>query len=298
MEPGLASGSRWVYRDRIRTSEFAAPSPHMTPENAKWYKATITTPEMRCKALVMSEMPWVRFFPSDWLGGTRALSAAETGIYITLIATMYERGSPIAFDATKLARLCGASNSSFRAALTSLIADGKIIETEAGLWNERVAKEVVYRQEKSDVGSRAAKAKWDKKRNEINGNDDALAMHSQSDRNANQKPEPDAIKKDINPLPPKRGRRVVLDDPELEREFLESIIGEYPKSPHTLMSEARRAYAALPKSKRVSCMRGIARYSMQFEEKYPNEAERLAQCQYVMGLHKWIKKSAWEDYLV
>jgi len=114
-------------------------------------------------------MPWVRFFPSDWLGGTRSLSAAETGIYITLVATMYERGSPISFDHAKLARLCGASNSTFKAALSSLITDGKIIQTQEGLWNERVGKEVVYRQEKSEVGSRAAKIKWDRKRNEIHG---------------------------------------------------------------------------------------------------------------------------------
>ena len=39
----------------------------------------------------MSKMPWIRFFPSDWLAGTRGMSAVETGVYITLIATMYER---------------------------------------------------------------------------------------------------------------------------------------------------------------------------------------------------------------
>lgn len=147
---------------------------------------------------VMSDMPWVRFFPSDWLGGTRSLSAAETGIYITLVATMYERSAPISYDHAKLARLCGASNSTFKAALASLIEDGKIIETPEGLWNERVQKEVVYRQEKSEVGSRAAKVKWDRKRNEINETTDAPAMPSLSDRNANQKPElePEARKKE------------------------------------------------------------------------------------------------------
>ena len=157
----------------------------------------------------MSEMPWVRFFPSDWLGGTRAMSASETGIYITLIATMYERGEPIPVDHARMARLCGASNSVFKACLKALIDDGKIIETEKGLWNDRVQKEVVYRQEKSQVGLQAANARWDKKRNEINVNDDALAMPSQCARNANQKPEPDIKERDTNvSLKKNRGSRI------------------------------------------------------------------------------------------
>lgn len=139
----------------------------------------------------MSGMPWVRFFPSDWLGGTRSMSAAETGIYITLVATMYEKGEPIPEDHARLARLCGASNSTFKTCLLALIDDGKIVRTDNGLWNERVQKETVYRLEKSEVGSRAAKTKWDRKRNEINDDSYAPAMPSQSDRNANQKPESD-----------------------------------------------------------------------------------------------------------
>lgn len=132
----------------------------------------------------MAEMPWFRFFPSDWLGGTRAMSAAETGIYITLIATMYERGEPIPEDHARLARLCGASNSVFKNCIQSLIEEDKIVRVEGGLWNDRVQKEVLYRAEKSEVGSRAAKAKWEQKRNENNGKNDATAMPEQSDRNA------------------------------------------------------------------------------------------------------------------
>lgn len=137
----------------------------------------------------MSKMPWVRFFPSDWLGGTRGMSAVETGVYITLIATMYERGEPIPEDHSRLARLCGASNSAFKKALDTLIDEGKISRSEAGLWNDRVEKEQVYLSEKSEVGSRAANARWSKKDKENNIRDDADALHSQSPGNANQKPD-------------------------------------------------------------------------------------------------------------
>lgn len=137
----------------------------------------------------MSKMPWVRFFPSDWLGGTRGMSAVETGVYITLIATMYERNEPIVEDHARLARLCGASNSAFKKALETLLDEGKITRTERGLWNDRVEKEQVYLSEKSEVGSRAANARWGRKDNENNTGDDANALPAQSDGNANQKPD-------------------------------------------------------------------------------------------------------------
>jgi len=59
------------------------------------------------------KQPYVRFFASDWLGGTRGMKAAEVGIYITLIAMMYERCEPLPEDHKRLARQCGCSVSVF-----------------------------------------------------------------------------------------------------------------------------------------------------------------------------------------
>ena len=145
----------------------------------------------------MSKLPWVRFFPSDWLAGTRGMSACEAGIYITLIATMYERNEPVPEDQKRLARLCGASLSSFRKALDMLIDDGKIQRTSDGLWNERVEKENSFRAEKSQVGQQNAIARWGKKYNKNNGRDDAIAMQRQCNGNANQKPDTRKKKEDL-----------------------------------------------------------------------------------------------------
>lgn len=106
----------------------------------------------------MSALPWVRFYPSDWLAGTRGLSAAETGIYITLIASMYERGEPIPEDHARLARACGASNSSFKAALEVLVDGRKIVRVDGGLWNNRVGKESAHRTGVSDAARQAGLA--------------------------------------------------------------------------------------------------------------------------------------------
>lgn len=115
----------------------------------------------------MSEVPWIRFFPSDWLAGTRGLSASETGVYITLIATMYERGHPLPEDHGRLARLCGASNSSFKSALEALTVGGKILRVEGGLWNERVGKEGQHRAEKSEAARAAASYRWENQKVEV-----------------------------------------------------------------------------------------------------------------------------------
>lgn len=123
----------------------------------------------------MSASPWVRFYPSDWLAGTRGMTAAETGIYMTLIMMMYERQEPIRDDRPRLARLCGASNAVFKRAIEQLVEDGKIIEREGGLWNERVEKELSYRREIATVAREKANSKWDKKRKE--NNDSPMPQH-------------------------------------------------------------------------------------------------------------------------
>lgn len=159
----------------------------------------------------MSKMPWIRFFPSDWLAGTRGMSAVETGVYITLIATMYERGEPIPEDHARLARLCGASNSSFAKAIDTLVDEGKITRVNGGLWNDRVEKEQVYLSEKSEVGLRAARARWSKKDNENSACNDANALPAHSERYANQKPEARIVKEEPTGSSKKRGSRLSPD---------------------------------------------------------------------------------------
>lgn len=172
----------------------------------------------------MKKMPWVRFFASDWLAGTRGMSAVETGVYITLIATMYERGEPIQEDHARLARLCGASNSAFKKALETLVDEGKITRSANGLWNDRVEKEQVYLSEKSEVGSKAASARWGKKDNENNGGDDANALHTQSEGNANQKPDTRTISSSLRSEESAR-----VEKPDFQREFETEFWPVYPR---------------------------------------------------------------------
>jgi len=132
----------------------------------------------------MSEGPWIRFFPSDWLAGTRGMSAAETGIYITLIAMMYERGEPLRDDRTRLARLCGTTPAALKSTLETLIDEDKIQVIDGGYWNRKVGVETEFRREKSTSARDAADKRW-KNKQQNQRRDDADAMPEQSGRNAN-----------------------------------------------------------------------------------------------------------------
>lgn len=135
----------------------------------------------------MSDAPWIKFYPSDWLTGTRGMTAAETGVYITLIALMYEKGAPLQNTAA-LARTCGCTAPLFRRVLDALIEQEKITETEGLLFNDRVEKELDARVRSSSVRAAAASARWQK--DETNqGNESKVALQNASTRTRGQIPD-------------------------------------------------------------------------------------------------------------
>jgi uncharacterized protein YdaU (DUF1376 family) len=220
----------------------------------------------------MSEGPWIRFFPSDWLAGTRGMTAAETGIYITLIAMMYERGEPIPNDVGRLARLCGTTTAALKSTLSVLCDEGKISVVDGGFWNDRVGVETEIRRDKSTSAQKSAETRWGKNKQKQQS-EDANALQTQSDRNANQIP--DTRSRDAN-ASLKR---------EIEREFHDEFWPIYP-----LKVGKPQALAAYVKArKRASfdaIMAGLRRYS----------AERDGQDkQFTKQAQGWLNRDGWGD---
>lgn len=174
----------------------------------------------------MSELPWFQFYPNDWLAGTRGLSAVETGVYITIIATLYDRGEPLPNDPERLSRLCGASKRVFVAALARLLDDKKLIMTECGIWNARVAEELQSRNEKVDRNKKAADARWNGKtqQNQQQSDADALQPHCQNDAISevrSQKSEEDVVSVGAREAPPTDVSRETHPEPDLAELELE-----------------------------------------------------------------------------
>jgi uncharacterized protein YdaU (DUF1376 family) len=126
---------------------------------------------------------WIKFYPSDWLSGTRGLSAAETGVYITLITMMYEREGPVANEPKRLARQMGMTAAAFEKVVDELLGQGKILLTEEGFWKDRVAKEIKNRAEKSEAASESASKRWNKT-SQKQSNSDANALETQCEVDA------------------------------------------------------------------------------------------------------------------
>jgi uncharacterized protein YdaU (DUF1376 family) len=106
--------------------------------------------------------PWFRFFPSDWMAGVSGLSAGERGVYISLIALMYDQNGPVPRDDARLARQCGLPKVGFIRAVAALIAVGKLIEKDGLLFNERAKNELSERENRKLTASRAINSRWQK----------------------------------------------------------------------------------------------------------------------------------------
>ena len=138
----------------------------------------------------------IAFYPSDWLAGTRGLSAEETGVYITLVCRMYEMAGPIERDDARLARLCGCkTKNSFLKSLNYLISDGKITESNGELFNDRAQEEIEKVIGKSSKARAAAEARWSKKSNKNNIGKNADASLEHMPQSCQSEPESD---KDTN----------------------------------------------------------------------------------------------------
>lgn len=142
----------------------------------------------------MSETPWIKFFASDWLGGTSGLTAAERGVYITILALIYENNGPIPHDENRLSRRCGITKGAFVKVLKGLLDEGKLILADGRLSNRRAEVELKERQNRSEKASQSANERWSKagkKSEQDQGPGNANASAKQCLDDANQKPEPE-----------------------------------------------------------------------------------------------------------
>lgn len=126
----------------------------------------------------MSKTPYIPFYTSDFLGGTSGMSAATKGVYITLLCLMYESEGPLTQKIDVLARRCGATPRWFKAALSDLKDDGKVIEKDGGLWSPTCEKHIEKRRAVKTTNANNARIRWEKTQQK-QGKVDATAMRPQ-----------------------------------------------------------------------------------------------------------------------
>lgn len=80
------------------------------------------------------KQPYMKFFASDWLVITRALTPSEAGVLIKLISMMHESG-PLEDDNRILARPCGCSTYAFGKAKDALLKERLLTKILGNLWS-------------------------------------------------------------------------------------------------------------------------------------------------------------------
>lgn len=91
----------------------------------------------------MSERPWYRRFPSDFISGTLGMTLEEKGAYGIVLDLIYDRGGPIPDDSRFIAGACNCSVRKWNAIRDRLLIMGKLVMVEGdSLSNRRAEKEL------------------------------------------------------------------------------------------------------------------------------------------------------------
>lgn len=227
----------------------------------------------------------VAFYPSDWLAGTRGMTAEEMGVFSTLIFRMYEIGGPVERNDDRLWRICGCkSKRAFVKVLDYLLDEGKIIEKDQKLFNERAQKEIEKVVEKSSKAKGSALRRWDKKDNKNNDGDDANADETHMPSQCYPEPEKrKKIKKEKNA------------EEDAETEELRSTIDQFEAEvwPHHWRQgdndvAAMAEFEKLSVEERAECCRVMEVAKTQICKDQPNAGYRI-------GLARWISEKRFKS---
>jgi uncharacterized protein YdaU (DUF1376 family) len=227
----------------------------------------------------MSDLPWFKFFPADWLSGTRGLTAMEAGVYITLVAMMYDHAKPLSMDETRLARYCGATPRQFAAALARLVEEGKIVILPEGLWNARVASELQDREEKICTAKRAVAERENRKAQSYQGKDGStdhrqIIARSSTSEARSQKEEGLSKDSPSAPTPP-----------------------ELPFSKKAVLLDMGTAQAAVAAYNAVAEKAGLPKVQNLTDKRRKALAHRLQECGGIEGWQGAMARVASSDFL-
>lgn len=239
------------------------------------------------QGLHMGEKPFIKFYPSDFLGGTSGLSPAERGVYITLLCLMYEQDGSIPRDDMRLARRCGAPKAAFLRVLSALIDGGKITETGGRLFNRRAEKAIMDRSDRVEIAIHAASVRWaaqSGKAKENQSKTDAGAMPEQCRSNAIPEPEPD-IRGDTNVS---LALFAPVHDPK-PPDMFDEFWDQYPHRGGAKKGKdkARQSWARLVKAKtpQGDIIAGALRYAQ----------DRMVLSGYAKDPATWLNQKGWQD---
>ncbi len=153
----------------------------------------------------MSERPWYKRYPSDFIAGTLALSLEEKGAYSMVLDLIYDRGGPIPDDPQWIARVCGCSTRKWKTIRNTLVEAGKLVERDGLLTNLKAEKNAENNAKEgrklSESGVKGGEKTAEKRRQTPDNNDlgekgpEKTGRHTRDQR-------PETRKKSLPPISP------------------------------------------------------------------------------------------------
>ena len=225
----------------------------------------------------------MKFFPSDWLAGTSGLTAAERGVYVTILMLIYENEGPISIDEGRLARRCGTTKAAFKKLFQALCDEGKLLSEDGVISNDRAEKELCKRAIRVKKATHAAAQRWTgqkKKTVKNQRSNDANASAKQCSGNAlYQKPEARTVDNKLSTdicAPPR---------PKRFQEFWDQYPHRNGAKKGRAKAEAKYARLIASGVSEQSIIAGAVRYA----------ADRQVVSGYAKDPVTWLNNRCWED---
>jgi len=129
-------------------------------------------------------MNYFPFHIGDWMSHTSHLSPEEKAAYLAMIIEEYLHEKPLPDDVEQIARKINMRTHCDCIAVVLQEFYERIAGDEGGWSNKRVREEILAYKAKSEKARQSANARWNKGKTANNAN----ALQTQSERNANHKP--------------------------------------------------------------------------------------------------------------
>ena len=133
-------------------------------------------------------IPYFNFYPSDFMGGTRGLSAQQVGVYMMLLCKIYEDNGPVKFDSYKLSTYCGMRENTFIKIFDQLVRLDKLQHENGAIFNDRAQTEISSRANTLKNNSKAGKVSAQKRQQKQRSNPTGVQRafnHTDSDTDTN-----------------------------------------------------------------------------------------------------------------
>lgn len=130
-------------------------------------------------------MHYYNFHIGDYAGHTQHLDEIEDIAYRRMLDWLYLNEMPLPKNVDEIARLIRMRTHCER--IATVLREFFKLDKD-GYKHERVSRELAKFQEKSEKAKKSAEARWKKKPSDSKGLDDANALRTECERNANQEP--------------------------------------------------------------------------------------------------------------